>query len=407
MSEQFASWDPSEDQARTLDGVLKWYRTVHERERRPLETIGGYAGTGKTALAGHVAKILIEGDGLKIAFATYTGKASLVLEKSLTKAGLDLSNHYVGTIHRLMYRPHVDQVTGRIIGWERAEEIPYNLIIIDEASMVPTKIVKDLLDYGIPILAIGDHGQLPPVGEDAGLMKSPRHRLEVIHRQAKGNPIIELSTLVRQGYPLDTIIDYIKDHKDDDRLQHRTGQGGVQEALDFASPPGMLITFTNFLRTSVNNKARRWNGFQGAPQVDETVICVKNAYLDEGLLANGTRAIVKSVSEKDKNRLNMLLDVGDKSPIEVVASKHQFGHAQTFKGFDEIPGGPWYSWDDVGVLLDFGYALTCHKAQGSQAENVAVVVERSLWRLTQEEWTRWTYTAITRSSDKLMFITGV
>jgi exodeoxyribonuclease-5 len=406
VTEQFASWDPSEDQARTLDGVLKWYRSPHDRETRPLETIGGYAGTGKTALAGHVAKILSEGDGLKIAFATYTGKASLVLEKSLSKAGLDFSIHYIGTIHRLLYRPLVDPMNGRVTGWERTDAIPYDLIIIDEASMVPTKIVKDLLEYGIPILAIGDHGQLPPVGEDAGLMKSPRHRLEVIHRQAKGNPIIELSTLVRQGYPLDTIIDYIKSHKEDERLQHRTGAGGIQEALDFASPPGMLITFTNYLRTSVNNKARRWNGFQGAPQVDETVICVKNAYLDDGLLANGTRGIIKAIAESDKHRFQVTLDTGDKEPIQVLVSKHQFGHPQTFKGFDEIPGQH-YTWDDVGVLMDYGYALTRHKAQGSQAEHVAVLVERSLWRLTQEEWTRWTYTAITRSSDKLMFITGV
>ncbi len=406
MSEQFGTWDPSEDQSRALEAILRWYRDPHQRETKPLLTVGGLAGCGKTAMAGRLARVLSEGDGINIAFATFTGKASLVLEKSLKKSGFNFAGHSISTIHRLLYLPQEDPLTGRIIGWTKAREIPFDLILIDEASMVPSEVVRDLLSYGVPILAIGDHGQLPPVGEDSGLMKNPDYRLETVHRQAKGNPIIELASLVRQGFSLDVLVDFIRDHKDDERLQHRTGQGGIQEALDFAAPPGMLITFTNYLRTNVNTKARRWYRRKGPPQVDEVVLCVKNAYLDAGLLANGTRGVIKSIADYDDHRFKVTLDVDDVEPLEVLTSKYQFGQPHTFKGFDEVPGKH-YSWESVGALIDYGYTLTCHKSQGSQAPNVAVVMERSLWRLSSEEWTRWTYTAFTRSSENLMVITGV
>lgn len=405
MAEQFSSYDPSDDQSRAEDGAKRWYFT--KGARAPMLSIGGYAGTGKTALTGHLCRVLSEmRPDLRIAFATYTGKASQVLTASLKRAGIDLTRHSVSTIHRLMYTPNVEPSTGRVVGWKRTERIDAGLIVIDEASMVPQTNLDDLLSYGIPIICVGDHGQLPPVGEDAGVMRNPDFKLETIHRQAKGNPVIELSALIRQGLPQDVIIDFIE-NANDERVQHIHGRGAIQPAIEFAAPPGMLITFTNYKRTEINNRIRYAFGHRGAPNVDETVLCVKNAYLDSGLFANGMRGTVLDCKPNDAHTYAMTVDIGESAPISFNASMHQFGRDKTFSGFDEVPGDH-RSWESVGVLLDFGYALTCHKAQGSQAPHVAVFAERAIHeKLDREERTRWLYTAITRSSDKVMLITGV
>jgi exodeoxyribonuclease V len=400
---QFASYEPSDDQVKAEEGVLEWFLST--KARNPMVTIGGYAGTGKTALTGRLSKVLCEKrPELRVAFATYTGRASQVLAASLKRAGVSPA-HSISTIHKLMYRPKVNLQTGRITGWQRADGIDADLIVIDEASMVPQSVLDDLLSYGIPIICVGDHGQLPPVGEDAGIMKNPDFRLETIHRQAKGNPVIELSSLVRMGLPGDVIVDFIN-NANDERVAHARGPGGIEEAMDFAAPPGMIITFTNWQRVAINNKMRHAMGYRGAPQKGESIICVKNAYLDFGLLANGMRGNVVECKPHKDHTFEVTMDVGEPDPYTFIASKHQFGRPKTFAGFDEVPGEHW-DWESVGVLLDYGYALTCHKAQGSQAANVAVCMERSLAKLDRDERTRWLYTALTRSSDKVLLITGV
>jgi exodeoxyribonuclease-5 len=92
---------------------------------------------------------------------------------------------YVGTIHSLMYFPETDDVSGMILGWHRREWLEFDFIFVDEASMVGKEIWEDLLAYGVPIVAIGDHGQLPPIGKDNfNLMEDPEYVLTEIHRQA-------------------------------------------------------------------------------------------------------------------------------------------------------------------------------------------------------------------------------
>ncbi len=65
--------------------------------------------------------------------------------------------------------------------------------------MVSEDIFRDLTSYGIDILAVGDHGQLPPIEGKFSLMSDPILRLEKIHRQAADNPIINLSMQIREN----------------------------------------------------------------------------------------------------------------------------------------------------------------------------------------------------------------
>jgi len=388
------SWTLSKDQAAARDGVMAWWKS----NERGTKTLGGYAGTGKTTLMGVLAYQLLS-DGVSVAFATPTGKAALVLERSLHNAGVYDAG--VSTIHGLIYRPDEDPETGRIRGWRRQRTVDASLIVVDEASMVSQRMLEDLQSFNKPILAIGDHGQLPPVGEKAGLMANPDFRLEKIHRQAKGNPIIRLATIIRNGAPKEAVRSFIED-QDDERVQI----GSKADGKKFGAPPGMLITYTNRLRTGLNAQLRHeLHGYDEEvdPQKGEIVICLKNHRLDEGglMIANGMRGEVVSCQDHPKSKHHYEMAVQFDDPVGLVSglrvNKHQFLKEGTFKGFDEVPGDH-RNWWSVGALFDFGYALTCHKAQGSQFDNVMIIDESHVFKHNAQ---RWLYTAITRAAEQV------
>jgi exodeoxyribonuclease-5 len=177
----------SPDQKSVLDAMISWNIDSH---RAPYITVGGYAGTGKTTVLAEFRNELTKLSELtKVAFCSYTGKAARVLQNRLIAHGALRLVDSVGTIHSLMYSPVEDERTQEIVGWEKTKEIKADLIVIDEASMVDETIWFDLQSYGIPIVAVGDHGQLPPVRGNFNLMQDPQIKLEKIHRQNEGNPI--------------------------------------------------------------------------------------------------------------------------------------------------------------------------------------------------------------------------
>jgi len=398
LADEPPAWDPSPDQQVALDGIMIWLNN----QPTQVLAVGGFAGTGKTRLAGKLSYDLLNND-VNVVFATPTGKAAQVLRQSMAASGVIDAN--VSTIHSLIYIPVEDRSTGRIVGWEGRKMLDVDLIIIDEASMVSEQMLTDLQMFGRPILAIGDHGQLPPVGEEASLMRNPDFRLEKIHRQAKGSPIIRLSTLIRNGCPDHLLQDFISDVDDERLLWTKIRDKGIH----FAKPPGMIITYTNKTRTKLNRDVRHEvYGYDDDvdPQVGEVVICLKNTRLDDGrVVANGMRGVVKSIGVVSKDCYIMTAEFDDPLGVvkDIFVSKWQFLRDKTFQGFDQVPGDH-TSWFSVGALFDFGYALTCHKSQGSQAENVAVYVEWALDNLDDEERRRWLYTAVTRASDKLLLV---
>src|ERR1700721_1662366 len=134
--------------------------------------MGGYGGTGKSTIVRELARRLPH-----CAVCTFTGKAAQVLRKKGVPAS---------TIHSLIYTPTKDPDTGKVVftlrpPWEFAAQT----ILVDEASMVNKRLDADLRSFGAPIVYIGDHGQLEPVGgEDFSLMAKPDITLEKIHRNA-------------------------------------------------------------------------------------------------------------------------------------------------------------------------------------------------------------------------------
>ena len=160
------------EQKLVIDGIIttmnnKGYGTsIHRFSDLPdlfTTSVGGYAGTGKTFLISQLRNNINNiFPKISVAFVTFTGKASSVLKHRLSESGSLYFEDYVGTIHGLIYKPEV--VWDRklkafvIIGWTKksSDEIPHQLIIIDEASMVSKEIWNDLKSFNKSIVSVGD-----------------------------------------------------------------------------------------------------------------------------------------------------------------------------------------------------------------------------------------------------------
>jgi len=185
--------------------------------------IFGYAGTGKTT----ITKEIVRGVKGKVLYGAFTGKAALVMQRH------DLPAR---TIHSLIYRPIMPdkQIAADIreeieeakqegilhhseemqelfrqlkevstLSFELNDESPLNeasLFVLDECSMIDNEMKGDILSFGVPLLVLGDPGQLPPIkGTGALTNADPDVLLKEIHRQALDNPVIDLSFRARTG----------------------------------------------------------------------------------------------------------------------------------------------------------------------------------------------------------------
>ncbi|PIR43613.1 hypothetical protein COV24_01830 [candidate division WWE3 bacterium CG10_big_fil_rev_8_21_14_0_10_32_10] len=382
----------SKDQERILQILMRWY---NKKFPTPFLTVGGYAGTGKTTLISIFSNEIHRIDKkIKIAFVSYTGKAARVLQNKLNEAKAVFKTDRVSTIHSLIYSP-IESKNGIIIGWKLKDDVPFNLIVVDEASMVDEKIWKDLLSYKIPILAFGDIGQLPPIGSTFNLMASPHLRLDQIHRQAENNPIIDLSIRARtNGFiPYGTFGTNIKKLK--------KGDYDVFDLLDDiftdTSKNTLILCGYNNTRVKLNNYIRGKLGFESElPQRGDKVICLRNNHEKE--IFNGMRGIIEKINSHDENWYNTSIQIEDSYGLyEGKIYKKQFNNLEpiNFTKNRMLAMG--------GDLFDFGYALTVHKAQGSQAERVVLFEER-FSRMDDNDWKRWLYTAVTRAEKELIII---
>lgn len=409
----------SEDQEIAYQTMAKWLAeggVVHPKQTNPsLLTLAGFAGTGKSTIAAVLAKEF--NSALRFAFCALSGRAASVLRNKLISQGLRFENggHYCGTIHSLIYRP-IEDDKGEIIYWAKNPGLDYNIIILDEASMISEEIFKDLSSYGIDILAIGDHGQLPPIEGKFSLMKDPLIKLEKIHRQAQDNPIINLSMQIRQTgkiprnipqneyisiIPKSQYVDFIKQEYKN-KLNPETG-------LDTA-----ILCYTNATRTRLNSLVRNtiFGKIPDRPVSNDLIIClknIKNKNSKQPPLYNGYRGFLPSgVTEYDDHFWSAKLNFPSEN-IQTKANnicKHQFGYPKTFSDFNElIPFSMNIThWRDVGLLFDYGYTLTTHKCQGSQMSHIILLNERPA-PVDDDTYKRWAYTSVTRSSNKLTIIT--
>jgi len=360
---------PSAQQDNALKAVDRWFK---DRSGPPFFYLGGYAGTGKSTLAKHFAENI---DGL-VLYGAFTGKAALVMQ---TKGCENAS-----TIHSMIYT---------VI--ERKNAPPYfllnadsevkdaELVIIDEVSMVGEDLGRDLLKFGTKVLVLGDPLQLPPIdGPGYFTYGDPDFMLTDIHRQAADNPIIHMSMLVREGHNLPV------------------GAYGESAVISRADVTPEIVLGAEQVLVGMNRTRHAYNRrirelLQRPPDVTQgdRVICLRNVK-EKGLL-NGSLWNVCDVVQrptKKKRIIKLLVDPLDAGMV--MRSQEVRVHEYFFQGRDKE-----LEWSELKGLdqFDFGYAITCHKAQGSQWDNVVTFNESGAFR---DEAPRWLYTAITRAAEK-------
>ena len=387
-------------QQQAISKACKWYK---DKISQVFE-ITGPAGSGKTTIISEIVKQLGLEMGQEVIFIAFTGQASLVLRQK----GLPAFTIH-STIYDLVMKPLVDDNgifqldnVGKVIKVPRfelkqeLENTNIKLMILDEASMVSEEIKQDLLSFNIPIIALGDLDQLPPVIGNPGFLINPDIRLTEIMRQNEGNPIIYLSELARnnENIPLG---------KYGPRCYVISKEELTDKIILLAEG---VICGKNRTRNDLNRYVReellQYNDI--IPQMNEKMICRKNNWnlsIDDYFMVNGLQGIVKQPI--DKSRMN--------------SSSFQMDFKPYFidKFFSDIKVDLKYLYDTYngkavnknisskfnnGNLMEYAYAITCHLSQGSQYESV-LLLEEVLDSRTHKNWL---YTGITRAQEFLILV---
>lgn len=370
------SWSPQQEAA--IKAVREW---IADPKGPQVFRLFGYAGTGKTTLAKELAAD-VSGSVL---YACFTGKAALVLRKK----GCDGAS----TIHSLIYRPIEDQDSGttRFILNPDSAAAYASLLIIDEVSMVGEDLARDLLSFGTRVLVLGDPAQLPPVkGEGFFINAAPDVMLTEVHRQAAENPIIRMSMDVREGRGL-----VCGDYGDSRVIRRASIDRDAMRAL--ATRADQILCGRNVTRQAYNERMRQIRGRIGLaaphhPVAGDRLVCLRNNRTS-GLL-NGSLWETASVKAHGQTVTLTVKSLDDATlpRVETRVPEH------FFRGAEKT-----LEWDAIKRMDQFtyGYALTVHKAQGSQWDEVLLFDESSVFR---DDSRKHLYTAITRAAERITVV---
>ena len=374
------------------------------RNHEKYTVIAGFAGTGKSTLVKYIIAAL-DVDPAKVCYATFTGKAAQVLIKKGNKNSL--------TLHKLLY----DSIPRPAGGFMRIpkKQLDFDVVVVDEVSMAPKTIMDLLFKHNVYVICLGDPFQLPPIdkNEDNHLLDNPHIFLDEIMRQAAESEIIRLTMDIRAGKSL---------------VNSRGNQVhvvGKNELVDgMYNWADQVLVATNDTRHMINDQMREMRNFGPEPTDGDKVICLRNYWgilSDDGQgdpLVNGTIGTLHMPKKEtvyvpcyayQPGKIDVLSggfisDTGEDYGVLNMDPKIIFGGESALEWRDKYKLGKLA--DKIGDVIPrefaFGYAITCHKAQGSEWDKVLVIEEN--FPRVKEEHARWLYTACTRSTQKLALV---
>ena len=381
------------DEQSQLLYILKDWFLCHTKEK-PYYSYSGQPGTGKSSIVQCLIDILHLHEE-EVASAAYTGKAAL----NLVKLGVSSS-----TIHSLIYnvipvREKYEDDEGNIkftvrLKFHLKEELDpaIRLIIIDEATMVNDKMKDQLLSFKIPIIFIGDNNQLPPVFGMSSVMLHPDFTLTKIMRQKENDPIVILANRILHNEPL------------------FLGQYGKSSVImDYDITPKILTDYdmvlcgknktregiTNVIRQDILHINSRF------PKIGEKLICCQNNWdhdINGIYLINGLVGYLRDISMIDPS-----------GNYEMISFQPDFMSNDLY--FENIPLDRRYikldyeERKEYGLSkynkFEFGYVISVHKSQGSEANRVLFIDEPFHDAITTKKLR---YTAITRARESVTII---
>ena len=377
------------------------------KNKEKYTVIAGYAGAGKSTLVRFIIEEL-KTYGVKetdVCFACFTGKAAQVLLKK--------GNKNVITLHKLLYKS-IPKESGGFVRIPNPS-IPYKIVVVDEVSMAPKTLMDLLFKHDVYVICLGDPFQLPPVDkkEDNHLLDTPHIFLDEIMRQAQESEIIQLSMAIRENRPIEAF-----QGKEVQILNKEELNTGMLTWAD------QILVATNATRVSINTQMRKLLNFGEKPQDGDKIICLRN-YWDcfsdnEEPLVNGTIGILKDSFLTKRYLPRIVKSIDGLSHIDLIMGDFISDSGMYFHSLEMdkkmIDTGEFsLDWKTVYQLnrnpktrdippleFTYGYAITCHKAQGSEWDKVLVIEEK--FPFDKTEHARWLYTAVTRSSEKLVLV---
>lgn len=451
--EEELGFEATKGQKKACEGLSRWLATDMER---PTLIIKGYAGTGKTALLGALARVLKSRKQPFFLLAP-TGRAAKVMASS--------ANMKAATIHSHIYE--LKQLAGGVRLELSLNSEPDAVFIVDEASMLglggdgggvfsDRSLLDDLIkhvfhDDRARLLLMGDPAQLPPVGQRDSPALDPatirdRYRLTVgavrlteVVRQAKDSGILDVATQLRmqhlEGRRVPEL--HIDGYTDVVDIPGYELQDGLEHAYSNGDDQAVVICRTNKQVTEYSRHIRsRIFDFQEELCIGDRLMVVKNDTFwmrkdgRVGLIANGEMVRVNRVFGIEEfygsrfARLRIALEIkGKEEELDVVCnldvlhsdqpglSKEQqerlFNNALEFaEGKSRREKLRKLRQDEYFMALQvkYAYAITCHKAQGGQWPFVFVDQGFVPEERTGSDFMRWSYTAVTRAQEKLYLV---
>lgn len=392
---------PGQDNA--LFRISEWRRSGSQSF-----LLTGPAGTGKSTIA------KAAGEKGTVIYVSPTGKGAEALRK---RSGVDAT-----TVHRALYKPtggmskKLSKLVERLLASEsrkpvhagdvkalRAElaamrakmggpkwEVPEtaavkfaDLVVVDECFMLSHQIISDLHKHAKKILFLGDPFQLPPIMGNSPLMDAwPDAVLSEIHRQAMENPVLAAATAVRNGQP------WPMESVSNEHGSYRIISKAESAWSDYRSVEQIIVA-KNATRRGFNNNCRKRTDYGGNIKVGERIMFLTNAHEME--IYNGSVGVLARVEARSDNKfeIDVTLDDGRFVPAVDVWDGVIHGMGPREAPRDYLP-------------IDYSYAITCHKAQGSEYESV-LVYDEAFGDCEMRQ--RWKYTALTRARTSAIVVT--